>query len=127
MRRIASSGGGVGTRGSLPAPIDADNEPLGKRRMKRRPLALPGIITFRHMRLQVPCTIADLSITGARLAVMPSGTSQLGDLNHLPDEIILIMRLDRMQVTCTVQWRQGTQLGVRFLGPPTPLSMVSNQ
>lgn len=94
----------------------------GNRRMKRRATTLPGLITFRNLRLQLPCTIADLSVTGARLNLWPAGRSVIGNLDDLPDEMVLVMRADRMQVACEVRWRRQDSLGVRFLGPPQPLA-----
>ena len=92
-----------------------------KRRVRRKQTSLPGLITFKSMRLQVPCTIADMSGTGARLK-LPAGASQsFGDLEHLPDRITLVLRADRMQVDCEIKWRRTGSLGVRFLGPPVPL------
>ena len=91
-----------------------------KRRSRRKAMTLPGLITFRTMRLQVPCTITDMSGSGARL-VLPAGTARTyGDLEHLPDQLILVIRTDRMQVGCEIKWRRPGSLGVRFLGPPTP-------
>ena len=93
-----------------------------KRRARRKSTALPGLITFATMRLQVPCTISDMSGTGARLT-LPSSTAQtFGDLEHLPDKVMLILRADRMQVECEIKWRRVGSLGVRFLGPPVPLA-----
>lgn len=98
----------------------ADNTDC-KRRARRKSTALPGLITFTTMRLQVPCTIADMSGTGARL-VLPASTAQtFGDLEHLPEKLVLVMRADRMQVDCEIKWRRPGSLGVRFLGPPVPL------
>lgn len=95
------------------------------RRTRRKSTSLPGLITFKTMRLQVPCTIADMSGTGARL-VLPATTSQtFGDLEHLPKQITLVMRADRMQVECEIKWRRTGSLGVRFLGPPVPLPKPS--
>ncbi len=95
------------------------------RRTRRKSTTLPGLITFKTMRLQVPCTIADMSGTGARL-VLPATTAQtFGDLEHLPTQVVLVMRTDRMQVDCEIKWRRTGSLGVRFLGPPVPLPKPS--
>ncbi len=92
-----------------------------KRRARRKSTALPGLITFRTMRLQIACTIADMSGTGARL-VLPISTAQsFGDLEHLPDQLVLVIRTDRVQLDCEIKWRRVGSLGVRFLGPPAPL------
>jgi hypothetical protein len=96
-----------------------------KRRSRRKPTTLPGLITFKTMRLQVPCTISDMSGSGARLT-LPAGTARTyGDLEHLPDRLTLVMRVDRMQVDCEIKWRRPASLGVRFLGPPQPIETAA--
>ncbi len=96
-----------------------------KRRARRKATALPGLITFKTMRLQVPCTIADMSGTGARLVLPVSTAATFGDLEHLPQHLVLVMRSDRMQVDCEIKWRRVGSLGVRFLGAPVPLERSS--
>lgn len=93
-----------------------------KRRSRRKATTLPGLITFKTMRLQVPCTVADMSGSGARLQLTASGAASFGDLEHLPDRIVLVLRADRMQVECEIKWRRPDSLGVRFLGPQVPLA-----
>jgi len=96
-----------------------------KRRSRRKATTLPGLMTFKTMRLQVQCTIADMSGSGARL-VLPAGTARTyGDLEHLPTNLTLVMRVDRMQVDCEIAWRRPGSLGVRFLGPPKPLDTAA--
>lgn len=91
------------------------------RKARRKPTSLPGLITFRTMRMQIPCTIADMSGTGAQLRVTHATATAYGNLEDIPDRLNLVLRADRMQVDCEVKWRHKTSLGVRFLGPPKPL------
>jgi hypothetical protein len=92
-----------------------------KRRGKRKQTTLPGLIMFKSMRTQVPCTIADMSGTGARLTLNPS-VARAHDVEHFPAECTLVMRTDRMAVACEIVWRRDASLGVRYLGPPKPWS-----
>lgn len=96
-----------------------------KRSSTRKQTSLPGLLTFPNMRLQVPCTISDMSGSGARLTLSPGTTRDLGDLDHLPDRLTLHLRADRMQVDCEVRWRHQSSLGVRFLAPPKPQPRTS--
>ena len=90
------------------------------RRSRRKSTALPAMITFSNMRLTVPCTVADMSGSGARIS-LPAATAQtFGDMEHLPERITLVLKADRMQVDCQIMWRRAGKLGVRFLGPPRP-------
>lgn len=91
-----------------------------KRKARRKQTSLPGLITFKTMRMQIPCTIADMSGTGAQLRVTHATATAYNNLEDIPDRLILILRADRMQVDCEVKWRRKTSLGVRFLGPPKP-------
>ncbi len=91
------------------------------RKSKRRTTALPAMMTFKAMRVSVPCTVVDMSGTGARLELPPASLKQYGDADHLPDEMVLVLRADRMQVDCEVKWRRGGKIGVRFRGPPRPM------
>jgi hypothetical protein len=92
-----------------------------KRKGRRKQTALPGLLTFKSMRAQVPCTIADMSGTGARLTLSHATARSFGDVEHLSAQCTLVIRADRMQVQCEIMWREGTSLGVRFLGAPQPL------
>lgn len=57
-----------------------------------------------------------------KLELPPSSIKQYGDADHLPDEMVLVLRADRMQVDCDIKWRRGGRIGVRFRGPPKPMS-----
>ena len=92
------------------------------RRSRRKQTALPAVITFSNMRLTVPCTVADMSGSGARLTLPASTAQTFGDMEHLPERIILVLKADRMQVDCQIMWRRAGKLGVRFLGPPRPVA-----
>ena len=92
-----------------------------KRAGRRKKTALPGLLTFKTMRMQVPCTVTDMSGTGARLSLPQATATAFGDLEHIPDRLTLVLRADRMQVDCEIKWRRAGSLGVRFLGPPMPL------
>lgn len=92
-----------------------------KRRARRKQTALPGLITFKTMRTQIPCTVADMSGTGAQIRVTHATATAYNNLEDIPDRLTLVLRTDRVQVDCEVKWRRTTSIGVRFLGPPTPL------
>ena len=101
---------------AAPEPVAANN-----RRAKRKPTSLPAMITFTNMRVTVPCTVADMSGTGAQLTFAASTIHQFGDLEHLPQKFTLVLKADRMQVASEVKWRREGKIGVRFLGPPKPI------
>jgi PilZ domain-containing protein len=82
-----------------------------KRRSRRRPLHHEGRIKRADGEPQIPCSVRDISATGARLAVeMPAA---------VPDQFILLLSRDgRTRRACTVVWRSAEEIGVEFLSEP---------
>lgn len=78
-----------------------------KRKYARRDIGLPASITWPRL---LPCTIADISQTGARL--------RTPDMRLLPNEFDLALNQDIMR-KCRVVWRTRSQAGVEFLPNPT--------
>lgn len=103
-------------KAEVPGPEEACN-----RRSRRKSMALPAQMTFNNLRLTVPCTVADMSGSGARIALSGAMSHQYGDMEHLPKRLFLVLRADRMQIDCEIVWRRSGQLGLRFLSPPRPL------
>ncbi len=62
---------------------------------------------------EFPCTLIDISQTGARLATR--------DVSAIPDEFLLRLALGRQALRhCAVVWRDGSSLGVRFIVTTEP-------
>jgi len=98
----------------------AADAPENKRRSKRKVTALPAMLTFQNMRITVPCMVADMSGSGAKLSFTAAVQESYGDLEHLPPRMMLVLLADKMQVDCEVVWRRAGKIGVRFKGPPLP-------
>lgn len=79
---------------------------IEKRKYPRRKIGLDACVTWPR---PVPCTISDISATGARL------TTDYMDL--LPNEFDLALNADIMR-KCRVVWRKENQVGVKFLPLP---------
>lgn len=105
---------------SIVTPVEEQG--TNNRRAKRKPTSLPAMVTFQNMRVSVPCTVADMSGTGAKLTFTKAAINQYGDLEHMPETFTLVLRADRMQVESEIKWRRECQIGVRFLGPPKPMA-----
>lgn len=81
-----------------------------RRASQRRRVLKAAIIAFNDRRSTLPCAVRNLSDTGAQLR-MPGGLSP-------PDTFDLIIELDGLEASCTVMWRKGEDVGVRFDEPP---------
>ncbi|KAF0134875.1 MAG: hypothetical protein FD152_1406 [Xanthobacteraceae bacterium] len=60
---------------------------------------------------EIPCTLLDVSQTGARLVAK--------DPEQVPDEFLLRLAVGRQALRhCAVVWRAGANVGVRFIVTP---------
>lgn len=75
----------------------------------RRKQLKAGIISFNNRHSTLPCSVRDISDTGARLEAAAAS---------VPDTFMLIVELDGLEADCEVVWRKVNFVGVRFTGPP---------
>ncbi|MAZ84278.1 MAG: hypothetical protein CME90_11820 [Hoeflea sp.] len=66
---------------------------------------------FNHEFSAVPCTVRDLSETGAKV--------HFEDGFIVPDRFTLFVEVDGIKVDCERVWLKGQNCGVRFIGPVT--------
>lgn len=92
---------------SLSAPASAQKE---ARRAPRRRVLKSGIIAFNDRYSALPCTVRNLSATGAHLRAE-------GSINT-PNTFELLIELDGFEANCEVLWRKDKEIGVRFLSAP---------
>ncbi len=81
-----------------------------RRGSPRRRVLKGSIILFNDRHSTLPCTVRDLSATGARVRVESSVTA--------PDTFVLVIELDGFEADCEVVHRRAKDLGVRFTSPP---------
>lgn len=103
-------------------PHDLGNEPpaLVPRGAPRKNHTLPAYLTAPGMSNVVPARVIDMSATGAKIELMPLGRSSGIPMGDLPDNFILVLRVDRMEVDCELIWQNDWMIGARFLGVPRP-------
>jgi hypothetical protein len=101
------------------SPIEriADN----RRMAPRRGSTLPGLVYPDGKRTPVPCTIADMSVTGARLTFKPGWGDPFGLNAKSLDNCLLVIRHDRVMYQCHVTRREINELGVKFMSAARPL------
>lgn len=102
--------------GYTPALIEAEShEPHELRIAPRKRLMVPGLIGMPGFRLTVPCRIIDMSATGAGTALEVPPGFRIRLACDLPDQIMLILTREHIEVDCEIQWRDGERFGARFL------------
>jgi hypothetical protein len=80
------------------------------RRAPRHRVLKSGIVATNDRHLTMGCTVRDLSDTGARIRVESSLS--------VPDTFELIIEMDGLEANCQVVWRNGKEVGVKYLGAP---------
>lgn len=107
----------VDTSPAPDAPAAASGS-IEHRRAPRKRQALSALILWEDNRTGIPCTVVDMSVSGARLHLSRSTRGHI-DPNDLPDAITLYVKADRLSVQCAVVRRSDADLGVRFTSMPT--------
>lgn len=107
---------------SLPEQATAlnvkDDAPGSDRRFSpRKPCFTPGVIFKRDTALRLNCVLRDMSATGARMELRTPDGEPYDNCTRLPAYFTLALRIDHIEVDCSVVWRKGAVLGVRFLSP----------
>jgi hypothetical protein len=103
---------------ALPAD-DVGVENAEERGPVRRRILKAGIACFNGRHSTLPCTVRDLSDTGARVR-------SNGSIN-VPDTFELHIELDGLWANCEVIWRRGEEIGVRFTEPPVIVAAKRKQ
>jgi len=92
-------------------PEISNDKPSPDRRLaQRRRVLKGGIVAFNDHYSSLPCTVRDISDTGARLRID-------GSINA-PVRFDLIIEIDGLEVPCEVVSRKGSEIAVRFISPP---------
>lgn len=76
---------------------------------ERRRQLKSAVIAFNGRHSTLPCSLRDISESGARLQVTST---------QVPDTFELLVDLDGLEVPCAVVWRRGEYVGVKFTAPP---------
>jgi hypothetical protein len=93
------------SQSSVVAKVDGDARVAMRRRVLKA-----GVVAYNDRHVSLPCTVRDVSATGARVRVEGSVSA--------PDTFELIIDIDGFEANCEVVWRKGSDVGVRFLGAP---------
>lgn len=107
LERVAGPKSGSGKRWNETVNEHSSNP---DRAFQRRRVIKGGTIAFNLRRLTYPCVVRDLSVAGARL--------QVDCPDSIPNTFDLLIELDGFESECEIVWREGKQVGVRFLAEP---------
>ena len=89
------------------------------RRAARQTSFMQGRIYFNNRRSSVDCLIRDISATGAKLKFSSAvETPALVEL-HIPTK--------EETHSAKVMWRRGEEMGVKFMSPNAPVSLVADR
>ena len=80
--------------------------PAQQRAAERFAAGLAGTIVFSARYVPLPCTVWDISETGARL--------QVENVNQVPSPFRLKIQQTDIAVECVVVWRGKSEVGVMF-------------
>ena len=90
----------------------------------RRSSAVYAQIYFDGTVQSVPCIIRDMSTTGAKLELRDGWDNPFKSIHTEFDRIRLVVRADRVMYDCKIMRRGETELGVKFLSAPKPMTKV---
>ena len=94
------------TLATQPAADQSEEDRIAPRRRALK----AGTVSYNGGNMTFPCVLRDISETGARIRTD-------GDW-HPPDTFKLLIELDGFVDDCEVVWRDGSQVGIRFIGQP---------
>lgn len=78
-----------------------------KRKIKRRRTNNAGLLKIGGK--EFPVLLRDASQTGARVRLVTPC--------EIPDGVLLVVPMEKINSTCAVVWRRGNDLGLRFERP----------
>ncbi len=103
----------------IPKPRVLPEDPSSRRRTKRKTSAIPCILAFAGLRLQLSARILDMSVGGACVHLPQAAKNAYdGDVDSLPERLTLHIRSDHMAYEGRIAWRSNDRIGIQFTSPP---------
>ena len=119
--------GGFGRRTAISKPhsaVMARASDGDQRFAPRRASQTHAQIYFDGTASSVPCLIRDMSTTGARLELRDGWDNPFKSEASQMERIKLVVRMDRVMYECRIVRRAETELGVKFISAPKPMTKV---
>jgi hypothetical protein len=91
----------------LPPSIEGGRAP-------RRAAVIPAMLTYAGYGAGMPCRVLNMSVTGALVELPRPDQGWYDDIDAIPAEITLRLKLDRMERDGRIVRRSGREVGSRF-------------
>ena len=82
------------------------------------------MLYFEGTTTSMPCLIRDMSTTGAKLELKDGWDNPFKSAASQMDRVRLVIRMDRVMYDCKIMRRSETELGVKFVAAPKPMTKV---
>lgn len=76
-----------------------------------------GVLISDLMQGTVGCIVRDMSATGARIEIRSDRSSIVVTPQSVPEQFVLLLEKEEIEVACSVVWRDAIDVGVRFVSP----------
>lgn len=104
------------------APVYSD---VPGRKAPRRIAMIPALLTYDGFGNGMPCKILNMSVTGALVELPRPDQGWYDDIDTIPAEITLRLKIDRMERDGRIVRRVGREIGVRFTTAARPMKSAS--
>jgi hypothetical protein len=106
----ASPKPGMSNSNGSSADTHTEQERPERRQAARRRVLKAAVCTHGGKHIGVPCSVRDVSQSGARLRIEPTMA--------VCKQFELLVEIDGLEAECDTIWRKGHEMGVRFCAPP---------
>lgn len=94
---------------------------LDSGRAPRRAALIPGLLTYAGYGAGMPCKVLNMSVTGALVELPRSDQGWYDDIDAIPAEVTLRLKLDRIERDGRIVRRSGREVGIRFTSAARPM------
>ena len=84
----------------------------------RRKMKIPAFLYIDGVMTAVPCSIIDISTTGAKLELKAGWDNAFRFISDHATRVRLVERIEKVSYDCSIVRRAATELGLKFLAAP---------
>ena len=93
----------------------------------RKALRSAAVLRFAGKRGQVSCLVLDISATGAKLRLQLLDTQPFDASMTVPQEFMLVLPNDHIEIDCKLAWRTENDIGVVFVSNFRPVRKLAKR